>query len=149
MSIYQMIRDHMSASIPYAAHTGAQVGDIGPDGAIATLAKTDAVLNHIGTVHAGALFTLGETASGAAMSGLLADKILEVRPVAANASIQYFKTAKTDLVAHGEASVSAEFALKALEADGKVQFDVAVSIRDAENVEVATMTVSWHVKKTS
>ena len=148
MTIFDMIRDHMAKSIPFAAETGAEVVEVRAYGAKARLAKTDKVLNHIGTIHAGALFTLGETASGAAMSGLLADMILELRPVAAEASIQYIKTAKTDLTAHAKASIPAQQALAALEADGKVQFDVRVSIRDTEDVEVATMTVAWHVKKT-
>jgi uncharacterized protein (TIGR00369 family) len=149
MTIYDMIKDHMAKSIPYADETGAEVVDIRSDGAEARLTKTEKVGNHIGTVHAGAIFTLGETASGAAMSGLLADKVLELRPVAAEASIQYLKTAKTDLIAYGKASIPAEQALAAIETDGKVQFDVGVSIRDADDVEVATMTVAWHVKKIS
>ncbi len=147
MTIFDMIKDHMAKSVRFAAETGAQVVEIRPDGAEARLAKTDKVGNHIGTVHAGAIFTLGETASGAAMSGLLADKVLELRPVAANASIQYLKTAKTDLMAYGKATIPAEQALASIEADGKVQFDVNVSIRDADETEVATMTVAWHVKK--
>lgn len=149
MTIFDMIKDHMTKSIPFAAETGAQVVEIRSDGASARLAKTDKVGNHIGTIHAGAIFTLGETASGAAMSGLLADKILELRPVAAEASIQYLKTAKTDLMAYGKASIPAEQALAAIEADGKVQFDVGVSIRDADDAQVATMSVAWHVKKVS
>lgn len=149
MTIFDMIKDHMAKSIPYAAETGAQVVEITAEGASARLAKIDKVLNHIGTVHAGALFTLGETASGAAMSGLLSEKVLELRPVAAEASIKYIKTAKTDLMAYGKATVEAAEALAAIEADGKVQFDVNVSIRDADEVEVATMTVAWHVKKVS
>ncbi len=149
MTLFDMIKDHMSKSIPYAAETGAEVTDIRADGAEARLSKTGKVGNHIGTIHAGAIFTLGETASGAAMSGLLADKILELRPVAAEASIQYLKTAKTDLIAYGKASIPAEQALAALDADGKAQFDVGVSIRDADDAEVATMTVAWHVKKTA
>lgn len=149
MTIFDMIKDHMAKSIPFAAETGAEVVEITAEGASARLTKSEKVGNHIGTVHAGAMFTLGETASGAAMSGLLSEKVLELRPVAAEASIKYIKTAKTDLMAYGTPTVSAADALAAIEAEGKVQFDVNVSIRDADNVEVATMTVAWHVRKTS
>merc|ERR1739841_235484 len=48
-------------------------------------------------MHAGAMFTLGEAASGAALGGVLGDQLLAVRPVAADASIKYLKTGKTDL----------------------------------------------------
>ena len=149
MTIFDMIKDHMAKNLPYSAETGVEVVDVRADGAQARLTKTDKIGNHIGTIHAGAIFTLGETASGAATSGLLSEKIMEVRPVAADASIQYLKTAKTDLVARSKASIPAAEALAALEADGKVTFDVQVSIKDADDVEVATMTVGWHARKTS
>jgi acyl-coenzyme A thioesterase PaaI-like protein len=47
----------------------------------------------LGTPHAGALFTLAETASGAAMAGGFAELILGLRPVAKESRIQYQKVA--------------------------------------------------------
>ncbi|MCP2680361.1 DUF4442 domain-containing protein [Maricaulaceae bacterium NA33B04] len=80
---------------------------------------------------------------------MIKDHMTKSIPFAAEASIQYLKTAKTDLMAYGKASIPAEQALAAIEADGKVQFDVGVSIRDADDAQVATMSVAWHVKKVS
>ena len=40
---------------------------LGRVAAVAVLDQRDEVSNHIGTMHAGAMFTLGETASGGAM----------------------------------------------------------------------------------
>lgn len=148
MTIYDMIKDHMTKSVPYAAHTGVELVEITAERATARLAKREAVGNHIQTVHAGAMFTLGETVSGAAMSGLLADDILTLRPVAAEASIRYVKTAKTDLFAIGRVDADGAAIKAALDADGKVQFDVKVDIKDADQLTVAEMTVAWHVTKT-
>ncbi len=147
MEIYEMIRQHMTDNVPFAGYIGVELKEISGERGVATLAKRTEVENHIQTMHAGAMFTLGEAASGAAMGGLLADQLLSVRPVAANASIKYVKTAKTDLTAIATASVSQEEALGALNTVGKVVFDVAVDIQDQDGNSCAEMIVAWHIKK--
>ncbi len=149
MDIYDMIKQHMADSVPFAKFIGVELQEVSGERGVATLVKRGEVENHIQTMHAGAMFTLGEAASGAAMGGLLADQMLSVRPVAANASIKYVKTAKTDITAIAKASVSQEAALGTLNADGKVVFDVHVDIQDADANTCAEMTVAWHIKKVS
>ncbi len=39
--------------------------------------------------------------------------------------------------------------LEKLEADGKIEFPVAIEMADADGQVVAGMTVSWHVRKNS
>jgi len=149
MEIFEMIKQHMSGSVPFAKYTGVELEEVSPERGVASLAKRGEVENHIQTMHAGAIFTLGEAASGAAVGGVLADQILAARPVAANASINYVKTAKTDITAIATASLPAADALKAFHEDGKVVFDVHVDIRDADENTCAEMTVAWHIKKLS
>ena len=50
--------------------------------------------NHVGSQHAGALFTVAEAASGAAFLGAFADRLAEVTPLARSAEISYEKIAK-------------------------------------------------------
>lgn len=142
-----MIKQHMTDNVPFAGYTGVVLEEISPERGVASLAKRGEVENHIQTMHAGAMFTLGEAASGAALGGVLADQLLVARPVAANASIKYVKTAKTDLTATAIASMPAAEALQTLNDEGKVMFDINVDIRDAEENTCAEMTVAWHVKK--
>ncbi|MBL4544952.1 MAG: DUF4442 domain-containing protein [Oceanicaulis sp.] len=80
---------------------------------------------------------------------MLGDQLLAARPVAADASIKYLKTGKTDLTATATANSDAETIRKELEEAGKVVFDIKVAITDAEDVTVAEMVVNWHVKKTA
>ena len=148
MSIYEMIRDHMDASVPFAKVTGVELVEVSPERGVARLKKRPEVENHIQTMHAGAMFTLGEAASGAALGGVLGDQLMAARPVAADASIKYLKTGKTDLTATATANSDAEAIRKDLEEVGKVVFDINVAITDAEGVTVAEMVVNWHVKKT-
>lgn len=147
MEIFEMIRQHMTDNVPFAGYIGVKLQEISPERGVATLAKRSEVENHIQTMHAGAMFTLGEAASGAAMGGVLADQLLSARPVAANATIKYVKTAKTDLTAIAKASMPAADALKTLSEEGKVVFDVNVGIQDADKNTCAEMTVAWHIKK--
>ena len=146
MTVYDMIKENLSNTVPYARYTGVEIIEVSPEHGVTRLEKRDEVENHIQTVHAGALFTLGEAASGAAMAGLLGEKILSVRPVAAKADIAYLKTAKTDVTAKAKASISADAALAALADAGVVQFDVDVVIENADNTPVAEMKVGWHVR---
>ena len=148
MSIYEMIRDHMDKSVPFATVTGVELVEVSPERGVARLKKRPEVENHIQTMHAGAMFTLGEAASGAALGGVLGDQLMAARPVAADASIKYLKTGKTDLTATATANSDAETIRKELADIGKVVFDIKVAITDAEDVTVAEMVVNWHVKKT-
>ena len=148
MSIYEMIRDHMDKSVPFATVTGVELVEVSPQRGVAALKKRPEVENHIQTMHAGAMFTLGEAASGAALGGVLGDQLMAARPVAADASIKYLKTGKTDLTATAVANRDAEAIRQELADVGKVVFDINVAIADAEGVTVAEMVANWHVKKT-
>ena len=60
----------MTASVPFAGTIGVRYLEVGPEGAdgaraVVALPDAPAVHNHVGGPHAGAMFTLGETASGA------------------------------------------------------------------------------------
>lgn len=147
MNPYTLVKTQISETVPYAIHTGIELLSVAEGRGEALLPARDVTLNHIGTQHAGALFTLGEAASGAAMAGGFLPVLLSVRPVAANASIQYSKIAKGPIRASATLSEPAKSLLDSLEAAGKTQFTVNVSMRDEADVEVATMQVDWHISK--
>jgi len=145
MNPYDMIRAHMSKTIPFATHTGAEIVSIGDGVSEVILPATPETCNHIGTPHAGAVFTLGETASGAAAAGALAPVILQSRPVAAEATIRYLALAKGKLTAVARTSIPGAEALATLQSEGRVKFDVLVDITDETGTKVNEMTVAWHV----
>lgn len=147
MTPFDMIKSHMSKVIPFATHVGVELIEIADGTAIAALEQRTETSNHIGTQHAGAMFTLGEAASGAALGGALAPVLLEVRPVASGAHISYVKIAKGRLTATAKASAPGGELLAALKDVGKVAFSVRVDIRDEDGDTVVTMDVDWHVKR--
>jgi uncharacterized protein (TIGR00369 family) len=142
---YEAIRQQANSAVPFAGHVGVELENIEKGRAIARLPVRPQGLNHIGTQHAGALFTLGEAASGAAMAGIFAPILLEIRPVAAEAAIKYTAPAKGAVRAQASTSEDADSLLAAVKADGKTVFRVLVTMTDEDGTGVAEMTVTWHV----
>lgn len=148
MTPYDMIKAQLSTIVPFQNHVGAELLEVGDGVATATLTQRDEISNHIKTVHAGAMFTLGEAASGAAMAGALAPVILQMRPVAANAKIAFTKIAHGTLLATARSAQNGAALMGQIKEDGKVAFDVTVDITDEAGDTVAEMVVNWHVSAT-
>ena len=144
MNLYDAIKGQLGQMVPFARHTGVELVSVEAGRAEARVPQTDRTANHIGTQHAGALFTLGEAASGGAAAGAFAPKILEVRPVAARASIDYRAVARGTITARAETDRPAGDLLAAYEADGKAVFGVDVILTDEDGREVSAMRVDWH-----
>ena len=145
---YDALAAGLASSIPFVKKVGITFVDLGPEGATAVLPDDPEIGNHVGSQHAGGLFTLAETASGGAFVGSFAEMLGEITPLAKGASIEYLKLAKGPIEAR--ASVPDPDGLKAkLDSEGKIEFQVAVSMTDAEDVEVATATIDWYVRKNS
>lgn len=145
MTPYDMIKAQLSSIVPFQNFVGVDLLELADGTASAQLEQRDETTNHIKTQHAGAMFTLGEAASGAAMAAALAPVILSVRPVAAGATISYTKIAKGTLTAHAKTSAPSSDLLAKLKADGKVAFEVLVDIQDSDKDTVAEMVITWHV----
>jgi uncharacterized protein (TIGR00369 family) len=147
MTPFDMIKEQLGAVVPFQNHVGVRLLDLSDGTASATLEQRKETSNHIQTQHAGAMFTLGEAASGAAMAGAMAPVIMTVRPVAKDARIAYVKIAKGTLTAHAKTSAPSADLLAELKSVGKVAFEVTIDIRDAEDDTVAEMAVTWHLSQ--
>lgn len=142
---YELIRQQLGTTVPFAKHVGVELEKIEKGRAVAQLPFRPEGLNHIGTQHAGALFTLGEAASGAAMAGVFAPILLEIRPVAAEAAIRFLAVAKGPVRADASVSDDADALLRSVKTDGKAVFRVLVNMTAEDQTRVAEMTVDWHV----
>lgn len=145
MTPFDALKAQLSAIVPFASYVGVTLAEIGEGTATATLDQTHNTSNHIATMHAGALFTLAEAASGAAMAGLFIERLAGLRPVAASSTIAYVKPAKGLITAHAAVDGGKAALFASLDSEGKVRFPVMIRMDDAEGREVARMTVDWHV----
>ena len=145
--VYDRIKQQMMDTLPFVRLLGISIDEIGAGTSKVSMPDDPKLHNHLGTQHAGALFTLAETASGAAMAGGFAELILGLRPVAKESRIQYQKLARGATRAEGRVPGDLA-ALKAqLAQDGKVAFSVAVDIFDAEGTLAAQVTVDWYLSQ--
>ena len=144
---YDDIKEQFTQQARFFATVGVVLERVGAGEARAVLENRKDISNHLGTLHAGALFTLGEGASGAAVGGAFAEEIKSLRAVSSRASIDYLNVAKG--VAIAEAKVVEPIAdLRAqLDRDGKAACHVEVRLSAASGAEVAVMQVTWLVFK--
>lgn len=146
MTDFDLIAKGMSQAVPFVGHLGVEVTSIGEGEATATLPDRGELFNHVGSQHAGALFTVAETASGAAFVGAFAERMGELTPLARSAEISYEKIANGTITATARLGIPADQALATLDAEGKVEFPCEVELTDGNEVVVAIASVRWHVR---
>lgn len=143
---FDAIAAGMTQAVPFVGHLGLEITSVSEGEATVTLPERAELTNHVRSQHAGALFTVAETASGAAFVGAFAERMGDVTPLARNAEISYKKIAKGPIEARAKLAVPKDEALATLDADGKVVFPCEIELTDASGQQVATATVHWHVR---
>jgi acyl-coenzyme A thioesterase PaaI-like protein len=144
---YEALRAGMDEAIPFNKYLGLTYSEIGPGRGVVTLPDQAELHNHVGSQHAGGLFTAGEAASGGAFMGAFADHMGSITPLAKSASIEYRKLARGPITATGTFEGDVTELVSKLDSDGKVVFPIGVEMTDGEGNVVAVMTVEWHVRR--
>lgn len=75
---YERIRATVDAMVPFNNHLGIHITSLGPDAAVAETPPGSTMSNHLGTVHAGALFSVAEVAAAGAFCGAVAPRLSQV-----------------------------------------------------------------------
>jgi uncharacterized protein (TIGR00369 family) len=143
---FEAIAQGMSEAVPFAAFLDLDITRIAEGEAVVVLPERAELTNHVGSQHAGALFTVAEAASGAAFLGAFAERLAEVTPLARSAEIAYEKIAKGPIEATARLGIDRDDALATLDAEGKVVFPCEIELTDSSGNRVATATVQWHVR---
>lgn len=145
MQPFNLLREQLGKSVPFASYVGVEIVEVGQGTAITRIGDAAETKNHIGSQHAGALFTLAETASGAAMAGAFLAAPMQIRPVVAQSTIRFLKIARGAISASARVEREAIELVKEVELHGRVRFPVEVSLSDEGGEEVAAMNFDWHV----
>jgi acyl-coenzyme A thioesterase PaaI-like protein len=136
-------------TVPFARTLGIVFDSAGDGRAICRLPDRADLHNHVAGPHAGALFTLAESASGAAMLTAFGDQLSRAVPLATTSTVRYHKLALGELTAEARLPASREERAQVvakLDAGGRPEFDVEVEVRNADGVVVATLTVGWTLR---
>lgn len=146
MTDFDAIAKGMSMAVPFVGHLGIEVTEMSPGASVALLPERTELNNHVGSQHAGALFTAAETASGAAFVAAFAERMADLTPLAKSAEIAYEKVARGPIEARARLGIDPTEALSTLDAEGRVEFPCEVELTDGDGARVATATVRWHVR---
>ena len=146
MTDFDLIAKGMSQAVPFVGYLGLEITEISEGEATVLLPERPELLNHVGSQHAGTLFTAAETASGAAFVGAFAQRMGELTPLARSAEIAYEKIATGPITARATLGISVTQAHETLDAEGKIEFPCSVELTNADDDVVATASVRWHVR---
>ena len=131
----------MIEGIEFVKHLG-----IKREGGSFILEPKKELLNHIGSIHAGALYTLAESQSGLCLMENFAE--FKAKALLRSSSVKYKAEAKSKLLAscHIDSKDKEKFVIQ-LEKRGKALIDVTVIIQDCNKQPVLQATFSWFVVK--
>ncbi|MBC6459310.1 DUF4442 domain-containing protein [Actinomadura sp. HBU206391] len=140
------VRNALTGLVPFVRLIGPEFLEHEEGRALLRQPDREELHNHVGGPHAGVLFSLAETASGAVVIGAFMDQLPIATPLAVSADIRYLKLARGEVTAEALLSRPAADVRAELADGGRPEFDVAVTIRRADGEMVAEMTVRWTLR---
>ena len=145
-SVAEMIRGGIER-MPYNALVGVRIVEMDGGRATGFLAARPELGNHVGTIHAGAQFSVMEAAGGAAVTSAFLDLLGRATPLAQGAQLTYKRPLRGDATA--EAFISAEEIERVraeLETQGRARFDVVVTVADAQGTVATEAVMRWYIR---
>jgi acyl-coenzyme A thioesterase PaaI-like protein len=128
-------------------HDYAQIETLdAPKGAgAARIPDAPELCNHLGTVHAGMLFALGDAAAGTAMARLLGPDVSRLRAVTRRGAIEYLKPARGAISGAASIGMSAADIAASLSRSRSVDVPIQVELSDAAGIVVARVDIDFFV----
>jgi acyl-coenzyme A thioesterase PaaI-like protein len=138
----------MLGAVPFARTLGVEITAASADGRTVTARMPDAshLHNHVGGPHAGAIFGLAETASGAVVMAVFGDQLGRAVPLTVQAEIGYRKLAMGAVEATARLDRSPDEILAELDAGQRPEFTVTVEITRQDGAVAAQMQVVWTLR---
>ncbi|MGW1071676.1 DUF4442 domain-containing protein [Streptomyces sp. NPDC002537] len=143
------IGDMLAATVPMARTLNLVFDETTPDRAVVHLPDQPDYHNHVGGPHAGAMFTLAESASGAIVLAAFGAQLSRAVPLAVSAEIRYKKLAKGPVTATAELGRPASEVVAELDAGGRPEFPVHIAITREDGDVTGEMTVVWTLRPNS
>ncbi|MFF5129465.1 DUF4442 domain-containing protein [Streptomyces syringium] len=143
------IGDMLAATVPMARTLNLVFDETTAERAVVRLPDQPDYHNHVGGPHAGAMFTLAESASGAIVLAAFGDQLSRAVPLAVRAEIGYKKLAKGEVTATAELGRPAADVVAELDAGERPEFPVNIAITRADGAVTGEMTVVWTLRPNS
>lgn len=142
----EALKSGFLAAVPFARTMGLEFVELDHGRAVMRLPDNAAHHNHVGGPHAGAMFTLGESASGAAVISSFGDLLDRAVPLPLSTETRYSKIAVGDLIADARVGRSREEVVAELDAGSRPEFPVEIELHTSDGTATGSMTVVWTLK---
>ncbi|MFC9326388.1 DUF4442 domain-containing protein [Kitasatospora sp. NPDC057015] len=139
----------LDSTVPMARTLNLEYLETTPERAVLRLPDQPDYHNHVGGPHAGAMFTLAESASGCIVLGAFADQLSRAVPLAVSAEISYKKLAMGAVTATAVLGRPAAEIVAELDKGERPEFPVSVEITRADGAVTGVMTVIWTLRPNS
>ena len=136
----------MAATVPMVRTLNLEFIETTAERAVVLLPDQPDFHNHVGGPHAGAMFTLAESASGAIVLTAFGDQLSRAVPLAVRAEIGYAKLAMGPVTATAVLGRPAAEVVAELDAGQRPEFPVEVTVARADGTETARMTIVWTLR---
>ncbi|MET7294612.1 DUF4442 domain-containing protein [Streptomyces griseoloalbus] len=143
------IGDMLAATVPMARTLNLEFLETTPERAVVALPDQGEYHNHVGGPHAGAMFTLGESASGAIVLAAFGDQLARAVPLAVRAEIAYKKLAMGPVTATATLGRPATEVVAELDEGRRPEFPVSVAIHREDGAVTGEMIVVWTLRPNS
>ncbi|MFE5298422.1 DUF4442 domain-containing protein [Streptomyces sp. NPDC056632] len=143
------VGEMLAATVPMARTLGLKFLETTAERAVVELPDQADYHNHVGGPHAGAMFTLAESASGAIVLAAFGDQLGRAVPLAVKAEIGYKKLAMGVVTATATLGRPAAEVVAELDAGQRPEFPVKIDITRADGAVTGEMTVVWTLRPNS
>ncbi|WP_435285299.1 DUF4442 domain-containing protein [Streptomyces bacillaris] len=143
------VGEMLVATVPMARTLNLEFLETTAERAVVRLPDQADYHNHVGGPHAGAMFTLAESASGAIVIAAFGDQMSRAVPLAVRAEIGYKKLAMGEVTATATLGRPIADVVAELDAGERPEFPVAIEIRRADGAVTGEMTVVWTLRPNS
>ncbi|MGW5334508.1 DUF4442 domain-containing protein [Streptomyces bauhiniae] len=138
--------DMLAAAVPMVRTLNLEFIEVTPERAVLRLPDQSEYHNHLGGPHAGAMFTLAESASGAIVLTAFGEQLSRAVPLAVRAEIDYKKLALGPVTATATLGRPAAEVVAELDAGSRPEFPVAITIQREDGSVSGEMTVVWTLR---
>ncbi|MFD5030982.1 DUF4442 domain-containing protein [Streptomyces sp. NPDC058220] len=150
MSAEQMsVGEMLAATVPMARTLRLEFLETTAERAVVRLPDQPEYHNHVGGPHAGAMFTLAESASGAIVIAAFGDQLHRAVPLPVTARVDYRKLARGTLTATAALGRPVADVVAELDGGARPEFPVTVALTREDGAVTGEMTVVWTLRPNS
>jgi len=143
---FDAVRTSFPKAVPMVATLNLEFLELDANRAVMRLPDQQPFHNHVSGPHAGAMFTLGESASGALVLANFGERLADATPLAVSSSIRYKKLAMGPVTATATMTKPGEQVLAELDAGQRPEFGVEIEIATDDGTLTGEMSIVWTLK---